>query len=272
MDRLRARSAPAWGAVLALLMWPAAEAPFRPAAAGAWLPGKGETLLIADMTVAEADQAYTGGSDRQDTVDFNKKELQLYAEHGASREVTLIGKMAWRREEYDDPADKIVESGLRFAEGGARMTLGMIRETRVTLEFLTALHLEGDRGETAVSEPGDADFEAALFLGQSGSFWGIDFFTDQRMGYRFRPTGGRPNEINAIFTTGLKPDDEWMVLLQSSNYIADGQSSAEAYKGHVSVVKRLNHILSVELGGYATYAGRNTVKENGLKLGFWYRF
>lgn len=268
----RAKSAPVWGAMLALSIWPAADAFLHPAIAGAWLPGKGETLVIAQMSFSDADQAYNGGSERADTYPFDKKELQLYVEHGASREVTLIGKTAWRKETVESPVGTFTDSGLRFAEGGARMTLGMIRETRVTLEFLTAIHLEGDRGETAVSDSGDADFEAALFLGQSGSFWGIDFFTDQRMGYRLRPTGGRANEINAIFTTGLKPDDEWMVLLQSSNYIADGQNSAEAYKGHVSVVKRLNEILSVELGGFATYAGRNTVKETGVKLGFWYRF
>lgn len=257
--------------MLAFFMWPAAEARFAPAQGGAWLLDEGETLAIVSMTFARAGKTYDNNGKTHTLHPFDKKEVQLYVEHGASREITLVGKTVWSREELDSPVGTFTSTGVRFLEGGARMTLGTVRGTRLTLEGITAIHLKEDRSDTVPSQSGDGDFEAALYLGQASTLWGMHVFSDQRLGYRVR-FGGRPDEVNAIITTGLKPDDNWMVLLQSSNFITDERDAPEAYKAHLSIVRRLNPILSVELGGYTTYAGRNTVKDSGVKLGFWYEF
>ncbi len=51
-----------------------------------------------------------------------------------------------------------------------------------------------------------------------------------------------------------------------------GYPSYDYYKLQLSVVYALTPALSLQLGGYTTYAGRNALQENGLVVGAWYKF
>ena len=247
-----------------------------PAHAGAWPQEKGKTLLIASFTVAEARQAYGADGRAAPTNPFSKKEFQIYAEHGWRDTVTLVGKAAYSSEIAKSPIGRVGSNDLRFIEGGVRVALGEWRGTRIALETLGTLTTATYEGDTFSPEAGNVDFESAVYFGQTTTLLGRDAFTDQRVAYRLR-TGGKPDEINAIATAGIHMSQDWTVLLQSSNFLSIGpenapRGSASAYKAHLSTVIRMSPILSLEIGGYTTYAGMNTVKDSGIKLGFWYHF
>jgi hypothetical protein len=89
--------------------------------------------------------------------------------------------------------------------------------------------------------------------------------------------GGPPDEFRTDVTFGLWPHDRWLVLMQSFNVISEGAGSwgypsYAYYKLQLSAVYALTPALSLQLGGYTTYWGRNALQENGLVLGAWYKF
>jgi len=49
-------------------------------------------------------------------------------------------------------------------------------------------------------------------------------------------------------------------------------SSYEYYKLQLSAVYSLTPAVSLQLGGFTTYAGRNALQENGVLFGAWYRY
>jgi protein XagA len=80
---------------------------------------------------------------------------------------------------------------------------------------------------------------------------------------RFR-LGDVPNEFRADFTFGLRPVPRWLLLAQCFNVISEGAGS--------QVFPSYNNHLSLQLGGFTTYTGRNALQENGVVAGMWYRF
>jgi hypothetical protein len=67
------------------------------------------------------------------------------------------------------------------------------------------------------------------------------------------------------------------VLAQSLNVMSEGPGSLpfsnyDYYKFQLSIVYALTPALSLQLGGFTTYAGHNALQENGLIAGAWYRF
>jgi protein XagA len=89
--------------------------------------------------------------------------------------------------------------------------------------------------------------------------------------------GGPPDEFHTDITLGVRPYDRWLILMQSFNVISEGAGSwgypdYSYYKLQLSAVYALTHALSLQLGGYTTYWGRNALQENGMVLGVWYKF
>jgi protein XagA len=67
------------------------------------------------------------------------------------------------------------------------------------------------------------------------------------------------------------------LLVQSLNVVSEGHgtlgfASYDYEKAALSAVYDVTPALSLQLGGFSTYAGRNALQENGVILSAWYRF
>ncbi len=68
------------------------------------------------------------------------------------------------------------------------------------------------------------------------------------------------------------------MLLQSFNVISEGAGSAPFFPSYaysklqLSAVYSMTPKLSLQLGGFTTFGGRNALQENGLVVGAWYKF
>ena len=84
-------------------------------------------------------------------------------------------------------------------------------------------------------------------------------------------------EFHADLTFGVRLAPRWLLLIQSFNVLSEGSgtwgfSSYDYEKAQLSVVYAVSAALSLQVGGFSTYAGRNAIQENGLVLGAWHKF
>jgi hypothetical protein len=144
-------------------------------------------------------------------------------------------------------------------------------------------------GQATVRVPGTNDTSNAAAIGYTGvetdirgligygfALRGLPAFVDLQLAQRFR-AGGPPNELRADATLGLQVAPQWLLMAQSFNVVSEGGGSApfasyEYYKLQLSAVYALTAAVSLQLGGFTTYAGRNALQENGMVFGAWYRF
>jgi hypothetical protein len=76
----------------------------------------------------------------------------------------------------------------------------------------------------------------------------------------------------------VKVFPRWMLLLQSFNVISEGAGisifggSYAYYKVELSAVYTLTDKWWLQVGAVSTYAGTNSLQENGVILGVWHQF
>ena len=108
-----------------------------------------------------------------------------------------------------------------------------------------------------------------------------------------RPAAGRPSSTcrwRSVFAWAVRPTNfaptsrsacgrcrDGCCSLQSFNVISEGAGALgfSSYSLPQAAAQRglsLTPALSLQLGGFTTYSGRNALQENGLVLGGWYKF
>jgi hypothetical protein len=133
----------------------------------------------------------------------------------------------------------------------------------------------GRRQSAAIGYTGqEADFRA--LFGTSFKIGAWPAFIDLQLAERFR-TGGPPDEFRFDTTFGVRPHPQWLLLTQTFSVMSQGTGSAlfptyDYHKLQMSVVHELTPNLALQLGGFTTFSGRNTLQENGLLAGIWYKF
>ncbi len=102
-------------------------------------------------------------------------------------------------------------------------------------------------------------------------------FAEAQVGYRWR--GGRnPDEIILDATLGVRPLPRLMLLLQGFNAVAlqpdrrFGGGRMRRHKLQPSLVWSSGEGWSLQVGAFATLAGRETPQERGLVAALWWRF
>jgi hypothetical protein len=113
-------------------------------------------------------------------------------------------------------------------------------------------------------------------IGYSFALGAMPAFADLQVAQRFR-AGAPPDEFRLDATFGVRAAPRWLLLAQSFNVISEGNGSPPFasyayYKLQLSAVYALTPALSLQLGGFSTFAGRNALQENGLVAGAWYKF
>jgi hypothetical protein len=122
----------------------------------------------------------------------------------------------------------------------------------------------------------DPEVDVRGLVGYSFKAGTLPSFVDVEIAQRFR-IGGPPDEFRTDITLGVNVTDKWLLLAQSFNVTSEGAGtwgfgSFGYYKLQLSAVYAVTKSVSLQLGGYSTYWGRNALQENGLVVGAWYKF
>jgi hypothetical protein len=213
------------------------------ASAGAWPRAEGETFLSFGYTLTTGARTLVGAM--QDVRSYGS----VYAEHGVTERLT-VGLEAG----YGTGADGTVAAALAFA----RLPVWSAGNHRVAAD-LGLGWLEDEDGPQRRVRPGLAwgyGFESRW----GGGWLGIEASAELRL-------PSRDVAWKADFTAGLKPNDDWMVIMQvqTGRYPDDGPLVRLA----PSVVRRLGSRAHLQLGVIGSVVGDDAV---GVKLATWLTF
>jgi hypothetical protein len=243
--------------------------------AGAWTLEEGTGQLIFTNTAMTATNLFSTGYALQPTPRYNKDEAQALIEYGVTNWLTAM--VAPSLQHVDIAAPFSAErSGLGYTDLGGRARIwsdaSWVASAQVTFR------IPGTYDNTNPAAIGYTDPEVDLrgLVGYSFKVGTLPSFMDVEVAQRFR-IGGPPDEFRADITLGIHATDKWLLLAQSFNVTSEGAGtwgfgSFGYYKLQLSAVYAVTKSVSLQLGGYSTYWGRNALQENGLVVGAWYKF
>ena len=256
------------GAGLGVLVSPCA------ALAGAWTLPQGSGQAVVTATTSTAHSGYDG-TGLTPTPRYDKSELQGLLEYGITDQLTVIAAPALQHVDIASPTDSR-RTGLGYGELGGRYRL--LQSDSWVLSGQATLRVPGTNDTSNPAAIGYTGPEADIraLIGYGFRLGNMPAFVDLEAAQRFR-AGAPPNELRADATFGLRVAPQWLLLAQSFNVISEGAGAApfasyDYYKLQLSAVYSLSAALSLQLGGFTTYAGRNALQENGVILGAWYRY
>jgi hypothetical protein len=243
--------------------------------AGAWLQPKGKGILILSGTMLSSGSAFDDGGGSFDVPRYNKFELGGWLEYGLTDHFTAILQPQFRSVSIAGPTDAS-HSGLGYTGVGAR--IGLWSNESSVISFQSLLRIPGSSDENDPAEAGSTQVEEdiRLLYGRSFLLGAWPAFLDTEFAYRFRG-GGAPDEIRSDVTFGVRPRPDLMLMAQSFSTFSQGNARGFydvgwEWKAAASVVWDFTPEWSVQVGGIATLAGENTLRERGGFVALWKRF
>jgi hypothetical protein len=243
--------------------------------AGAWTLEPGTGQLILTNTAMTATSLFSTGYALQPTPRYNKDEAQALIEYGVTNWFTAIFTPSLQHVDIAAPFSA-ERSGLGYTDFGGRARIWS--DTSWVASAQVTFRIPGTYEYTNPAAIGYTDPEVDLrgLVGYSFKAWTLPSFVDVEIAQRFR-IGGPPDEFRTDITLGVNVTDKWLLLAQSFNVTSEGAGtwgfgSFGYYKLQLSAVYAVTKSVSVQLGGYSTYWGRNALQENGLVVGAWYKF
>jgi hypothetical protein len=242
--------------------------------AGAWTLPAGQGQAILTVTPSSGDSVFGASGDLQPAPRYNKFEYQGLVEYGVTDRLTAIVSPSLQHVDIADP--KARRTGLGYTEFGGRYQV--LQGDSWVFSGQTTLRVPGtfEIANPAAAGYTDAQVDVRGLLGYAFAAGSMPAFVDLQLAQRFR-LGDEPAEFRADVTFGLRVAPSWLLLAQSFNVISEGAGgpgvpSYEYYKLQLSAVHDVTPALSLQLGAFTTYAGRNALQENGVVTGVWYRF
>jgi hypothetical protein len=239
--------------------------------------GTGQWLTT--LTAASATSYLEGSAGLASTPRYNKDELSALVEYGVTDRLTAIFDPGLQHIDIAAPTSA-ERTGLGYTEFGGRYAFLESQDRTWVLSGQATLRIPGttDTSNPAAIGYTDVESDLRILLGHSFTVAGRQAFFDLEAAERVR-TAGLPSEFRADGTFGLWATPRWLLLAQSFNVVSEGAGNP-AYTGgsydyeklQLSAVYKLTPVWSLQGGGYVTYAGRNSLQENGLVLGVWRQF
>ncbi|UFZ07986.1 hypothetical protein LQG66_17520 [Bradyrhizobium ontarionense] len=246
-----------------------------PALAGAWTLDAGTGAVVFTGTAMQSNSAFDSGSKLQPIPRYSKDEAQALIEYGVTNWFTAMFQPSLQHVDIAAPFSAR-RSGLGYTDIGGRARIWSDASWVVSAQAIVRIPGVFDKTNPAAIGYTDPEIELRGLAGHSFKAGALPAFVDLELAQRYR-LGGPPNEFRADITFGIRPAEKWMLLAQSFNVLSEGAGSwgygSFAYhKFQLSAVYALTPTLSLQLGGYSTYWGRNALQENGLVIGAWYKF
>jgi hypothetical protein len=257
-----------------LLLASAASMP-QAARGGAWLMPADHGQVVVTGTTSAATNAFDNDGHSKSAPRYTKSELQALIEYGVTDWLTAIAIPSLQHVGIAAPTDAS-RTGAGNSEFGARARI--MQTTDWVLSGQATVRVPGtfDTGNPAALGYTGFDVDLRALFGASFTMSGLPVFVDVQLAERLR-AGGPPSEARMDFTVGIRPAQQWLLLMQQFNVVSEGSGAqpftANRYhKLQMSVVYDLAPQWSVQGGAFTTFAGRNALQENGLVTGLWYRF
>lgn len=245
------------------------------ASAGAWTLEAGQWQAIVSATPSSADKAFDGAGNLQSISRYSKTDLQALFEYGVTDRFTAIFSPSLQHVGIAAPIDA-QRDGLGYTDFGGRFSV--LRGESWVFSLQSTLRVPGtfDKSNVAAIGYTDPELDIRALFGYGFKLGTWPAFVDAQVAQRFR-FDGPPDEFRADFTLGVQPHGRWLLLAQSFNVVSEGAGtwglpSYNYHKFQLSAVYALTPALSLQLGAYTTYAGRNALEENGLVASVWYKF
>jgi hypothetical protein len=243
--------------------------------AGAWLQPKGQGLLILSGTMLSSGRAFDESGGSFDIPRYNKFEFDGWLEYGLTDHFTAILRPQFRSVGIARPTDAS-HAGLGYAGVGARIGLWSSESSVLSFQSLLRIPGSGDENDPAQAGSTDMEEDVRLLYGHSSKLGAWPAFLDSAFAYRFRG-GGAPDEIRSDVTFGVRPRPDLMLMAQSFSTFSQGNARGFydvgwEWKAAASVVWDFAKDWSVQVGGIATLAGENTLRERGGFVALWKRF
>jgi hypothetical protein len=232
--------------------------------------------VIVTSLASFAERAFGAALVPQPTRHYRKLEIQALVEYGLTDRLTAIAAPSLQDIDVASPGGAH-RRGVGYSEFGGRYRF--LETNGWVFSGQASVRLPGTNDISNPAAVGYTDVEIDLraLAGTSFVLGGFRAFVDLQAAHRVR-TGAPPDEFRADLTFGVHIAPRLMLLAQSFNVISEGAgrrgffSSYEYCKLQVSAVYALTPALSLQAGGYTTYAGRNALQENALVFGAWYQF
>src|SRR5450432_1563725 len=243
--------------------------------AGAWTLDAGNGELIITATAMQASNLFSTGSVLQSIPRYSKDEAQALIEYGVTNWFTAMFGPSLQHVDIAAPLSA-ERSGLGYTDIGGRTKIWSNDSWVVSAQATVRISGTYDKTNPAAIGYTDPEIDIRGLVGYSFQAGTMPSFVDVEVAQRFR-LGGPPDEFRTDVTFGIRPIDKWLLLAQSFNVISEGAGtwgfgSFAYHKFQLSAVYELTTALSLQLGGYSTYWGRNALQENGLVVGAWYKF
>jgi protein XagA len=245
------------------------------ALAGAWTLPQGSGQLVTTVTASTSTSVFDDAGALTSTPRYNKLDADALLEYGVTSELTAMLQPGLQHIDIAAPTSA-ERTGLDYTEFGARYRFWQNSDWVLSGQALVEIP-----GTTATSNPAaigytDVQADFRVLLGHNFMLGAMPAFVDLEVAQHQRGDGA-PNEFRADATLGVQVAPRWMVLAQSFNVVSEGSGSPvfgsyEYFKLQLSAVYALTPSWSLQGGGFTTYAGTNSLQENGAIFGIWYRF
>lgn len=241
--------------------------------AGAWTLDRHKLAIFAGTTTSTASRRYDDGGVPAKSIVFNKLLLQSWMEYGLTDTVTVFAAPEYVLAQSDMNGTGTATAHSTSVEAGLRILL----LTKIGMLSLQASGKSAGAFDMSVSSSGEAgrQFEARLLWGRSFKLFRRDAFVDVEVAQRWiaRP---RPDEIALEATAGWRVTPQYLVLVQSFNFMTSGTVKPpyqpyELSKLQFSLIHRLSRRWSLQSGYFFSLTGRNIVKETGVIGTLWFQ-
>lgn len=263
--------------VLAVILVVAAS---RAAHAGAWTQDQDHWQAISSFDVTRAGKGYDGQSAPRAPVKFSKRFSKLLIEYGWSNSLTLIlapeystAASSWAGGTPVKALDMGVEAGARWR---LTDTFGVV-SLQASLKYAGPYDLSHGpiQQHDGVVHGSARRAEIRALYGTSFKLFGCDGFGDVELAERF-VSSPFPNETAFDATAGLWLGSGTMVMAQSFNVVSGGDAEPpytyfRTHKLELSLVQQLDEGWFIQIGGFVSPFGQNSLVEQGVTISFWSR-
>jgi protein XagA len=244
--------------------------------AGAWTLPEGTGQWLAALSASTSINYFNSNGGLAPTPRYSKEELSALIEYGLTDRLTGILDPGLQNIDIAAPTSA-ERSGLGYTEFGARYEFFEAPDWVVSTQ--ATLRIPGTNQTSNPAAIGYTDVQADIrvLVGHNFAVVAMPAFFDVEVAERVR-TEGAPSEFRVDGTFGVNFFPRWLLLVQSFNVISEGAGnpiyggSYDYEKLQLSAVYTLTPTWWLQGGGFAAYAGRDALQENGLILGVWHQF
>jgi len=243
--------------------------------AGAWTLDEKDGQAITETTISSASKSFDADNRPTQTVKFRKTFSSAYIEYGWKNWLTLVVAPEYADATSAAPG-RATQHARDFAiSGGLRVRLWNDDESVLSVQAFARSAGAFELNTSYQQKPG-RDFDLRVLYGTHFHLFGRQGCIDVEAAQRWA-TGGRPNEtpidITLLYDIGWKTQ----AVIQNFNAISEGGGRPpfvhfRSHKLALSFVRPIWRSTSLQVGGFFSPAGQNTLQESGIFLSLWTKF